>query len=241
MAADGDPSPEICGAGHARAQGGSRGVARGSGPTPRIDWRSRRCAREPRGRIARRVAPRVEARVEARVRPESRAADPAARLFLEKAAKAHAPDGEPKIRDVTIEFEAESNFEGQHLDVSEATHRFLRPDHIRTQLKSRAGAVDRGFDGKSYWLKRGDKTLLLEGRETEKDRNEIDYTVRFTEHLLQMVALETLADRLANLGLLPSGSAACAGGLPTIRRCARGCARPTWSSASTRRTSTSSR
>lgn len=148
--------------------------------------------------------------------PASRAAspgDPAAKAFLLEAGRRRAPGGEEAIRDVTIQFEAESNRGGVHNETAEATHRFLRPGRIRTRLVAAGSTIERGFDGKQYWLRRGDRVEILAGRDYEKDRSEIEYSVRFTEHLLQLTSLASLAEKMRELERLtpevldPKGSA----------------------------------
>jgi hypothetical protein len=60
----------------------------------------------------------------------------------------------------------------------------------------------RGYDGKQYWIQRGERTEILSGRDAERDQREIDYSVRFTENLLQLVSLSSLAERMTGLSLL---------------------------------------
>lgn len=133
-------------------------------------------------------------------RPASRpgAAQRAALDLLQRAAARRAPSGEPQIRDLTIELEAETNVE-QHNEFH-AAHRFVRPDRIWTRLKTSTTTVERGFDGATYWLRKGGSpTQKLEGREFAKDREEIDASIRFTENLLRLVFLDALSRELSDL------------------------------------------
>ncbi|HKE02289.1 MAG TPA: hypothetical protein VKE69_14825 [Planctomycetota bacterium] len=124
--------------------------------------------------------------------------DPKAVAFLADAAARRAPAGEPEIADISLDFEAVTNVE-QHNEFK-AEHRYLRPKRVRTHLHTSTSDVERGFDGSAFWLKKGDRVETLEGREYEKDRKEIEASIRFTENVLRLVSLRSLAEQLSDIG-----------------------------------------
>jgi hypothetical protein len=131
-------------------------------------------------------------------RPASGPAELAARALLRDASARRAKSGEPKVSDLTIELDAETDVE-QHNEFT-ASHLYLRPNKIRTKLKTGVTTILRGFDGSTYWLQKdGGKTQRLEGREFAKDRNEIETSIRFTENVLRLVFLATLEGELSDL------------------------------------------
>ncbi|MFN0207024.1 MAG: hypothetical protein ACKVS6_12045 [Planctomycetota bacterium] len=113
-----------------------------------------------------------------------------AREFLQSVASKRAPQGEPDIRDISIQFEAESLFEERHEFVG--THSFLTPNLIRTKITNNSMPTEQGFDGVEHWIRRGDRTESLAGREFEKDRKQIDDSINLTNNLLKLAALSRL-------------------------------------------------
>lgn len=128
----------------------------------------------------------------------------AVRAFLEKASSRRAPAGEPTIQDITITFEGEANGD-QHNEFT-GTHLFLVPNRIRTKITNNSAASEQGFDGRKYWIARGDKVEALEGREYTKDRKQIDTSINQTNQLLQIGSLKSISQRLQNTAIDEKGS-----------------------------------
>ncbi len=141
--------------------------------------------------------------------PASKPNDPRALDFLLRAATKRAPQGEPRIADATIAFQAQTNLKA-HNEVDDGEHRFHRSGGwIRTKLRTTTAVVEKGFDGTTYWLVSNGQVRQLRGREHEQDRNEIASNVHFTENLLRLLSLRELSREFSGLQLLePEGDPA---------------------------------
>jgi hypothetical protein len=131
--------------------------------------------------------------------PASSPSDAAARSFLKAASAKRAPAGEPEIRDITLEFEGESDF--QERSEFMGTHTFLAPTRIRTKITNPSGYAEQGFDGSQYWIRRGGEVHSLAGREYEKDRKQIDDSINLTTHLLRLSSVGRLEQEFSTLAL----------------------------------------
>lgn len=77
---------------------------------------------------------------------------------------------------------------------------------IRSRLDDtdRGTQIQKGFDGKRYWLADGTgEVQWLEGREFTLDREAIDDSLQLTEDLLLLLHLDALRLRATRLALLP--------------------------------------
>jgi len=133
-------------------------------------------------------------------KPAVRPSDPKALARLAEAARKRSPEGEPVILDLTIAFEAETNL-GQHNEF-EAVHRYLaRPSRIRTKMVTTTTSVERGFDGEAYWMRSGEKVQDLGDRKHERDRDEIETSIHFTENMLRLISLSRLSEQMTEIEL----------------------------------------
>lgn len=171
--------------------GGAR--ARQDGATPSTAPATRPAESSPASAPATATAPAS--------RPAPTKSELEARAFLARAAAKRAPAGEPEITDVTLVFEGESDLD-QHNEF-EGSHTFLKPNHIRTKIKNNSVEAEHGFDGKQFWIRRGERMEPMIGREYDKDRKRIQDSIHQTNNMLQVASLGALAGQLQQMELLP--------------------------------------
>jgi len=90
----------------------------------------------------------------------------------------------------------------------EVDYRYLAPDCIRFRLPSKNETGRFGPEEKQYWLKSGDETVFLAGREYKEDRRQIDdmlalarnYIALSNPASLKLEALELLSAAPPDLG-----------------------------------------
>jgi hypothetical protein len=134
------------------------------------------------------------------------AEDPAQAAF-ERLCAASGPAARAPITAFRLVAEARTRSGVQTNDL-EIDYRYLAPDCIRFMLPSKNETGRFGPDEKQYWLKSGQETVVLAGREYKEDRRQVDdmlalaknYIALSNPAALKLEGLELLAVAPADLG-----------------------------------------